>query len=48
MWGRKYRLKSPERIVEEIKYIHEKFDVNNFVFAHDMFTLNREKTERGN
>ena len=43
MWGRKYRLKSPERIVEEIKYIHEKFDVNNFVFAHDMFTLNREK-----
>lgn len=43
MWGRKYRLKSPERIVEEIKYIHDKFDVNNFVFAHDMFTLNREK-----
>lgn len=43
MWGRKYRLKSPERIVEEIKYIHDKFDVCNFVFAHDMFTLNREK-----
>ncbi|MBE7065742.1 MAG: radical SAM protein [Ruminococcaceae bacterium] len=43
MWGRKYRLKSPKRIVEEIKYIHDKFGVNNFVFAHDMFTLNREK-----
>lgn len=43
VWGRKYRLKSPSRIVEEIKNIHRQFDVTNFVFAHDMFTLDRNK-----
>ena len=42
-WGRKYRLKSPQRIFEEVKVVHEKFGVNRFTFAHDMFTLNRNK-----
>ena len=42
-WGRKYRLKSPERIIEEIKYVHRKFGFTHFSFEHDMFTLNREK-----
>ena len=42
-WGRNYRLKSPERIIGEIKYIHEKFGFVNFSFEHDMFTLNRQK-----
>lgn len=42
-WGRNYRLKSAARIVEEIRYIHQKFGISGFVFEHDMFTLNREK-----
>ncbi len=42
-WGRKYRLKSPEKIIEEIKYIHNTFGETGFNFEHDMFTLNREK-----
>lgn len=42
-WGQKYRLKSAERIVEEIKNIHDKFGFTSFTFEHDMFTLNREK-----
>lgn len=42
-WGRKYRLKSPERIIAEIKEIHERFGFTRFNFEHDMFTLNREK-----
>jgi uncharacterized Fe-S cluster-containing radical SAM superfamily protein len=40
-WGRKFRLKSPQRIVEEIKRVYEEFGVTYFNFAHDMFTLNR-------
>lgn len=40
-WGRKYRLKSPERIVAEIRQIHEFFGISDFVFSHDMFTMNR-------
>ena len=42
-WGQKYRLKSAERIVEEIKSIHDRFGFTSFTFEHDMFTLNREK-----
>lgn len=42
-WGRRYRLKSPERIIQEIKEIHDRFGFTRFNFEHDMFTLNREK-----
>ena len=42
-WGRNYRLKSAERIISEIKHIHEKFGIVNFSFEHDMLTLNRQK-----
>ena len=41
-WGRKYRLKSPQRIYEEIKTINECYGVTKFKFTHDMFTLNRK------
>lgn len=40
-WGRKFRLKSPQRIVEEVKQLHEQFGATLFSFSHDMFTLNR-------
>lgn len=42
-WGRRYRLKSSKRIVEEIRHIHEMFGISDFVFEHDMFTMNRNK-----
>lgn len=42
-WGRKYRLKSPERIYLEIKDAHERYGITKFKFTHDMFTLNRNK-----
>lgn len=41
-WGRKYRLKSPQRIYEEIKTAHDNFGVTMFKFSHDMFTFNRK------
>lgn len=40
-WGQKYRLKSPERILLEIKDINERFGVREFAFEHDMFTMKR-------
>ena len=40
-WGRKYRLKSPEQIVREIRDFHARFGVTAFVFEHDMFTMKR-------
>ncbi len=42
-WGRKYRLKSPERIVEEIKFYHDRHSVEYFAFEHDMFTMNKKQ-----
>ena len=41
-WGRKYRLKSPKRIVEELRYYYDRFGVRHFVFQHDMFTMNKK------
>lgn len=42
-WGRVFRLKSPQRICEEIRDIHNRFGMSRFVFSHDMFTVNRNK-----
>lgn len=42
-WGRKYRLKSPARLVQELKYYHDQFGVSYFAFQHDMFTMNRSQ-----
>lgn len=41
-WRRAYRLKSPERIVEDILYFNKKFGINSFLFSHDAFTTNKQ------
>lgn len=42
-WGRKYRLKSPKRIVDEIEHAYRNLGSTLFVFDHDMFTMDRKK-----
>lgn len=42
-WNRNYRLKSPELIVAEMTRLHEKFQIEDFDFEHDMFTMNRNR-----
>lgn len=42
-WGRNFRLKSPQRIVDEVKFLHENYGRVRFNFSHDMFTFNRKK-----
>ena len=39
-WRRTYRLKSPERIAEDIEYHNKKFGIKSFWFSHDAFTSN--------
>jgi len=41
-WKRNCRLKSIERIINEIKYLKEKYNVGRFTLNHDMFTANKE------
>ncbi len=45
IWKRTYRLKSPDRIVEDIKYYNRKFGIRSFWFSHDAFTTNNRLVE---
>ncbi len=40
---RAFRLKSQDRILEEVRYLSEHFGATLFHFEHDMFTVNRKK-----
>lgn len=44
-WRRNYRLKSPERIVREIRHLHDTYNIHSFCFSHDAFTINRNLVE---
>jgi radical SAM superfamily enzyme YgiQ (UPF0313 family) len=41
-WKRRYRLKSPQKIVEEILHWNTRFGIRSFRFSHDAFTVNNK------
>lgn len=41
-WRREFRIKSVERIMEEISWLSDRYDIYNFAFVHDLFTANRQ------
>lgn len=45
-WRRTYRLKSPQRILEEMCLLHEKFGIRSFMFSHDAFTINHRLVDQ--
>lgn len=42
-WKRKFRLKSAKRIVDEMVQMNQRFGIKNFLFQHDLFTVNKKK-----
>ena len=42
-FGRKYRLKSAERLVNELDALHESYGISEFALSHDLFTVSRRK-----
>jgi len=45
--GRKFRMRSPENVVEEMKYVSEELpEVKEIFFDDDTFTANRERVHR--
>lgn len=40
---RSFRLKSAERLVQELDILHDKYGFSDFKLDHDMFTVNRRK-----
>ena len=42
--GRKLRIKSPQKVIDEMMYFHQKLNVSNFIFRDPVFSLNRNHT----
>ncbi len=42
-WQRKFRIKSPERIMKDVLWIEKNFGINKCVFDHDLFTVDKSK-----
>ncbi len=43
VFGRKFRFTSPARIIEEMRLLYDKYDVEMIYFEEDLFTLNRKR-----
>jgi radical SAM superfamily enzyme YgiQ (UPF0313 family) len=42
-FGRKYRVKSAEKLVRELKSLNNTYNITEFSLQHDLFTVNRRK-----
>lgn len=42
-WKRKFRLKSIDRILQEMRWLKDRYGAHTFTFQHDMFTLNKRR-----
>lgn len=43
IWTRKVRYRSLENILEEIRYVHQRYGTRQFTFKDDSFTVNRKR-----
>lgn len=41
-WQRKYRVKPVLQIVEEIRFLHERYRYDSFILVHDLLTVDKE------
>lgn len=46
VFGRKYRFHSPERVVEEMQYLIDRFHIKEVMFKDSEFTLRQERVEK--
>jgi len=44
--GKTFRARSPEKIIEEIEYLHREYGIGNVLFVDDIFTINQNRAER--
>ena len=45
MHGRKYRMRSPKNVADELEFLHKTYGVNKFTFCDDAFTVDQARTE---
>jgi radical SAM superfamily enzyme YgiQ (UPF0313 family) len=44
MFGRRYRMRSPQNVVDEIEFLHKTYGARTFTFCDDAFTVEQERT----
>jgi anaerobic magnesium-protoporphyrin IX monomethyl ester cyclase len=44
MHGRKFRMRSPKNIVDELEFLHKTYSVDKFTFCDDAFTVDQPRT----
>jgi anaerobic magnesium-protoporphyrin IX monomethyl ester cyclase len=45
MWGRQFRARSPQNVVEEIEHIIDNYGIQGFWFFDDTFTMNKKRVD---
>ena len=45
MHGRKYRMRSPKNVVDELEFLNKTYGVSKFTFCDDAFTVDQPRTE---
>jgi anaerobic magnesium-protoporphyrin IX monomethyl ester cyclase len=45
MHGRKYRMRSPKNVVDELEFLHKTYGAKKFTFCDDAFTVDQPRTE---
>ncbi len=43
MFGRRYRMRSPESVIEELEFLHNKFGAVQFTFYDDAFSVDQKR-----
>lgn len=44
MFGRRYRMRSPKNVVDELEFLHKNFNAGQFTFYDDAFTVDQDRT----
>ena len=45
MFGRRYRIRSPKNVVDELEFLHKTYGATVFTFTDDAFTVDQARTE---
>jgi len=43
MFGRKYRMRSPQSVIEELEFLHKKYGASQFTFYDDAFSVDQKR-----
>ena len=46
MFGRRYRMRSPKNVVDELEFLHRNYYANQFTFYDDAFTVDQARTAK--